>query len=337
MRDIIIDAHSHGLHGKYIEPLLNAGGNWIRKTLDNPPHMVITMPPYADVDLRVEWIQRFGIDFQVVTFQPTMDSNLLPGDISAQLALARAINDNMAHLQDDSKGHLFATASIPLIRFENGGRQEMERAINTLGLKAVTLPSNLRGKPLDLPEFESFWALAASMGIPVYIHPVDAMDNDHRGYEENYGLMHNFGWPFETQLALSSLVFSGIMERYPNLKVVAHHLGGGIPFLWGRIIETYSSVTQERVIGHVLPKPIADYFSMFYYDTAIGGNSAAIKCAYDNLGADNIVFATDAPYGPSRGEVRLATYPSVIKSLGLSEADNKKIFVDNARKMLNLE
>ncbi len=337
MKNMVIDAHSHGLHGKYVEPLLNAGGSWIRKTLDNLPNMIRKKPPYADVDIRVEWIQKFGIDLQVVTFQPTMDSNLLPGDIPSQIALARAINDNMAHFQDESKGHLFSAASIPLVGFEKAGRLEMERAINTLGLKAVSLPSNIRGKPLASPDFESFWALAADMGIPVYIHPVNAMGNDHRSYEEPYDLMHNFGWPYETQLALSHLVFSGIMERYPNLKVVSHHLGGGIPFQWGRIAETYTTVMQERELGRVLPKPVTDYYAMFYYDTAVGGNSAAIKCAYDILGADKIIFATDAPYGPGTGEIRLINYPKAIRSLNLPEEDSQKIFSGNAQKLFNLK
>jgi aminocarboxymuconate-semialdehyde decarboxylase len=143
-------------------------------------------------------------------------------------------------------------------------------------------------------------------------------------------------------LALSRLVFSGIMERYPTLKIVGHHLGGGIPFFWGRTNETYdlTNVThtaENEAIGRVLSKPLFDYFSRFYYDTAIGGSASAIRCAYEVFGADQLLFATDAPNGPGSGEVRLATYPHVIKSLGLPELDNRKIFADNARRMLNLE
>ncbi len=85
-----------------------------------------------------------------------------------------------------------------------------------------------------------------------------------------------------------------------------------------------------------MPKPLFDYFSRFYYDTAAGGSAAAIRCAYEVFGADQLVFATDAPWGPGGGESRLANYPNVIRSLGLSEAENKKIFEDNARKILNL-
>ena len=109
-----------------------------------------------------------------------------------------------------------------------------------------------------------------------------------------------------------------------------------VPFYWGRILETYDSRGQQGLLGGVMPKPLFDYFSLFYYDTAVGGSAAAVRCTYEVFGADQIIFATDAPYGPERGEVRLATYPNVIRSLGLSEAKNEKIFAGNARKILNL-
>jgi predicted TIM-barrel fold metal-dependent hydrolase len=85
-----------------------------------------------------------------------------------------------------------------------------------------------------------------------------------------------------------------------------------------------------------MPKPLYDLFSLIYYDTAVGGNASAIQCAYDVFGADKLVFATDAPFGPGTGEERLVSYPKVIESLGLSESDNNKIFADNVKKIFNL-
>ncbi len=293
---MIIDAHTHGFHGQHLDLLTNAGGSWIQEGLKHLLEITKKKPQFIDVALRVEQLEKVGIDLQVVTLQQSLDSNLLPGDLPAKLALARAINDNMAYLQDDSKGKLVAAGSVPLAAFENGGREELERAINNLGLKAISVPSNLKGKPIDLPEYEPFWAACAQMGVPVYIHPDNSAGHKDRSYEAEYDLMHNFGWPFETELMLSRLVFSGIMERYPALKIVSHHLGGGIPFFWGRINETYNPQNQQRTIGKVLPKPLYDYFSLFYYDTAVGGNASAIKCAYDIFGADRIVFATDSPW-----------------------------------------
>ncbi len=333
---MIIDAHAHMFHGKYLEQLAEMGGARVKEKVADTLNFARHKPHFINVAPRLAQLARNGIDLQVVTPLDFLDSNLLSDDVAAQLDMARIINDSMARLMEESKGKLIAVGTIPLAGFEQGSRQEMERAISTLGLKAISLPSNLDGKPLDVPEFEPFWAQAAEMGVPVYIHPNDPAGHTNRSYEAEYGLIRNFGWPFETILVLSRLIFSGLMDRYPTLKIVSHHLGGGIPFFLGRTNEAYDPSTQQETIGRLLPKPLFDYFSLFYYDTAVGGSAPAIRCAYEVFGADRLLFATDAPWGPGTGESRLADYPKVIKSLGLSEADNRKIFADNARRILNL-
>jgi len=179
------------------------------------------------------------------------------------------------------------------------------------------------------------------LNVPIYIHPSSPAQHRDRAYEGDWDLSHVFGLELETVLMLSRLVFSGIMKRYPTLKVVGHHLGGGIPFWMGRVTETYDVTNPlhdatAKAIFQVVSKPLFDYFRLFYYDTAVGGSGAAIKCAYDVFGADQIIFATDAPNGPGTGEVRLATYTKVIKSLGLPEEATDKIFAGNARRLLNL-
>lgn len=222
---MIIDAHTHMLNSKYFDQMADKGGKWARERIEWGLALAGRKPQFTDVALRVEQLDRNGIALQVVTPQQTFDSNLLPGDIAAQLAYARVLNDGMAQLTEDSKGRLIAAGTIPMAGIEQGGRQEMERAIKTLGLKGIGILSNINGKPVDLPEFEPFWALAAEMGVPVFIHPKNPAGTIDRSYEAEYDLIHNFGWPFETTLILSRLVFSGIMERYPTLKVVGHHLG----------------------------------------------------------------------------------------------------------------
>lgn len=212
----------------------------------------------------------------------------------------------------------------------------MERAVGTLGLKGVNLPSNLNGKPLDLTEFEPFWAFAAQMDVPVFIHPHDPAGHNDRSYESEYSLTISLGWPFEIMLTLCRIVFSGLLDRYPDLKIVTH-MGGGLPFYWGRLSETYHPSQQPRTIGRILPKPLIDYFSKFYFDTAIGGNASAIKCAYDIFGSSRIVFATDAPWGPETGEFRLKEYQKAIESMQLSPDENRKILCNNAKSFINLD
>ncbi|MFC2021228.1 amidohydrolase family protein [Chloroflexota bacterium] len=339
---MIIDAHAHMTHNSFLTWLDTLGGTWAKNRADRLRQTAKNRPHSIDVGLRLAQLDRNSIDFQVVTPGGGGISGILPQDETTTLiTIAKIINDGMAKLMEESKGRLIGGGTVPLIGFEQGGSQEMTRAINSLGLKAITVPSHFKGKPLDIPELESFWAQAAEMGVPIYIHPSSPGQHKDRTYEGDYDLSHNFGWPFETILSLSRLVFSGIMERYPNLKVVGHHLGGGLPFWWGRTNESYDLTNPQHAevnkeIGGGLSKPLFDYFSLFYLDTAVGGSAEAIRCAYDVFGADRLIFATDAPNGPGSGEIRLETYPKVIKSLGLLEEDNDKIFASNARNMLNL-
>ncbi|MFC1873136.1 amidohydrolase family protein [Chloroflexota bacterium] len=343
---MIIDGHTHMLHSSYFNQLADEGGKWTKQRIEWAMALAKRRPYITDIPLRLDQLDRNGIDLQVTTAQWTFDSNLLPADVNTQLAYARVLNNSMAQLTEDSKGRFISIGTVPLANFENGGRQEMERAIKELGLKAIAVSSNINGKPIDLPEFESFWAQASEMDVAVYIHPADAADGSIRSYEAGYDLMQNYGWPFETQLILTRLVFSGIMERYPTLKVVGHHLGGGIPFLLGRTLEHFNPFLypelnglsdQEKHIGQVLPKPLFDYFARFYYDTACCAYAPAIKCTCEAFGVDQVIFSTDAPFGPGSGEWRMVVYPKVIESLGFSREDVDKIFANNIRKVLNLE
>jgi aminocarboxymuconate-semialdehyde decarboxylase len=130
---------------------------------------------------------------------------------------------------------------VPLSALDAGGLDEIKRAVRDLGRKGVQVLTNIRGKPID--EFKAFWREAARLGAVVYVHPINAADEHARPYESDYDLAHVFGWPFETTLALSRLVFSGITSEFPNLKMISHHMGGMMPFFAGRMNEAYTQKT----------------------------------------------------------------------------------------------
>jgi predicted TIM-barrel fold metal-dependent hydrolase len=337
---MIIDAHTHMMNLSFFDRLAEIGGAWAKERVSMGRGLAQRKPHFVDVGRRLQHLGQYGIDFQVITPEHSYDCNGMPGDLSARLACCRILNDGLAEIMEKSKGKLIAGGNIPLLEFERGGRQELERVVRDLGFKAVTINSNINGKPIDSDEFLPFWATVAEMDVPVYIHPTDPCSAAGRSYEAEYDLVHNFGWPYETVLALARLVFSGIMERYPNLKIVSHHLGGGmIPFFMGRTLETYEPQNQkDHYKGMIkdLPKPLFDYFALFYYDTAVGGSAAAIRCAYEVFGSARMIFATDYPFGPGSGESRLRDYPKVIDSLDISFAEKEKILSDNAQQMLKL-
>jgi aminocarboxymuconate-semialdehyde decarboxylase len=332
---MIIDAHTHMMHETSLKEFEKMGGDWAKRKVEQLSGRVKQKSALVDVRQRMGFLERTQVDMQIATPPHFMYSSHMPEDIETKLKVAQVINNGMVKLTEESKGKLIAVGTVPLESYDKFGRKELERAVKN-GMKGVAIASHWYGRPLDSPEFTDFWAQVAEMDLPVVIHPTDPVVPTGRTYEAEFDLTHNFGWPFETILILSRLVFSGTLERFPTLKIVSHHLGGGIPFFWGRIEETYAPEKQEKLLGRKISKPLHDLFSLIYYDTAVGGSASAIKCAYDVFGAGQLVFATDAPFGPGTGEERLATYPEVVKSLGLTEKENEKIFSGNISKVFNL-
>jgi predicted TIM-barrel fold metal-dependent hydrolase len=337
----IIDAYTHIYPKSYMSKLETLSNAEARDSASKWIARANTNPHYSNVKSRMSDLDKYGIDYQITAISQDVDPNKFCSlEKRLRAELCSYLNNEMARVMKESGGRIFSLGTLPFDSLLDEGEaiDEMRRAIHDLGLKGFMVLSNLGGEPID--KFGRFWTEAERLGVPVYIHPVDPVSNISRRYEDDFDLMHVFGWPFETTLILSRLVFSGIIQKSPNLKILAHHLGGMIPFFAGRIDESYSKTMGPVKAGQKVAfgegRPAIDHFRFFYYDTAIGGSSAAIRCGYEVFGAERILFATDYPFGPEAGRRRLATYPSKVLDLGLSDAENKQIFEENARKLMGV-
>jgi aminocarboxymuconate-semialdehyde decarboxylase len=145
-----------------------------------------------------------------------------------------------------------------------------------------------------------------------------------------------YGWPYETSVAMSRLVLTGIFDRHPKLKIITHHLGGMIPYFDKRIEEGMALLgtrTQTEDYSGILPslkRPLIDYFHMFYADTALFGASRGLACGLDFFGAGNVVFATDAPFAPV-GATR-----DGVAHLNLEKTQLDAVHHHNAEKLINM-
>ena len=325
---------------------------------------------FEDREARLQDLDRYRIGMEITMINHQEEPNSFPIPERDLLKMCQTINDDCSRLQAESDGRIFVMGSVPLMAQKDETIQEMRRCVNELGLKGFMVLSNVQGKPID--SFEYFWEEAERLGAVTYIHPFDSGTQQTRPYEYDYDLMHIFGWPYETTVMLSRLIFSGIMDKYPNLKIVSHHMGGMIPFFMGRVSETYALVRRptknpEQITEARAPveqseqnmkkqaegnpavttadlylpkadfqKPVFDYFKMFYYDTALGGSVAATRCGYEVFGAERIVFGTDYPWGPNGGRARLEGYPRVIREAVPDASAQQKIFEDNIRKLMKI-
>jgi len=258
--------------------------------------------------------------------------------------LARSANDGMAALvgkyPDRFPGFV---ASLPL-GDADAAMRETERAVGELGARGIQVFSNINGKPLDRPEYLALLDRMAAFGLPVWLHPFRGADVTDYATEEKslFEIWWTFGWPYETSVAMARLVFSGIFDRHPGLKIITHHLGAMAPYFEGRVgpgWDQLGSRTSDEDYGAVLKRlkkrPI-DYFRMFYADTAVFGAYDATVCGLNFFGPDHVLFASDAPFDPERGPMYIRETIAILDRLPIPEVDRQRIYWRNAVDLLKL-
>jgi uncharacterized protein len=256
------------------------------------------------------------------------------------LELAKIANDGLADLVDQYPDRFVAgVACLPMNDMEAALR-ELDRAINELNLKGVQIFSPINDKPLDHPDFLPLYERMSQYDLPIWIHPQrDRSFFDYRTEDHSrFWIFSMFGWPYETTAAMTRLVFSGVLEKYPNLKFITHHCGGMLPYFADRMEggQDFAEVRLGAKFKRPLSKSPTEYFKMFYADTALYGSPAGLMCGYSFFGADHLLFGTDMPYDSEGGDKYVRKTIEAIEKMGLPESDQRKVFEGNARRLLKL-
>ncbi len=326
-----IDIYPHVLPIGYKEALLKlvpANSYWQRS--------IISRPTVFDIDHRFRIMDRFEGLVQVLTLgSPAVE--LVVGPEKA-VELAKLANDGMAELVlKYPERFVAAVACLPMNNME-AALKETDRAINDLGFRGIQIHTPIDDKPLDSPEFMPLYEKMSQYNLPIWLHPYRPETcADYRTESgSKYRIFHLFGWPYETTAAMARLVFSGILERYPNLKIITHHCGGMVPYFESRIIQQqgYREMRSEDAYEE-LTKPPIEYFKMFYADTAIR-TTPALMCGYQFFGVDHLLFGTDMPYDPQLGDYSTRQSINSIEQMDISDTEKTKIFEDNTRRLLGL-
>lgn len=329
----MIDIYTHIFPDRFYEELTKSSPK-----LGNMGKRLRQITPLFDLGVRFRDMDKVSPDYRQVISLPNPPIEDI-ADPALGLQLARVANDSMAELCRRHPDRFVAFAAACCLTDVEGSLREIERAINELGARGVQTFTNIKGKPLDLPEFEPFFGAMAKHDLPIWIHPARTAE-DFSDYttekKSRYEMWWCFGWPYETSVAMSRIVFNGTYDRYPDLNIITHHCGGMIPYYDGRvgpglnvlgsrtIDEDYSSVLKN------LKKPHLEYFRKFYGDTAMFGAATGLHAGIRFFGADHVVFSTDAPLGPIGETIK------GIDELGLSAEDKQKVLSENARRILRL-
>jgi len=296
------------------------------------------IPTLSDLDYRFRIMDEYDDLMQVLTLSaPPVE---VFADPKQSAELSKLANDEMAELVVKYPDRFAAGVACLPMNDMNAALNEVDRAIKDLHLKGVQIFTPINDKPLDSAEFLPLYEKMCQYDLPIWIHPQREVDYpDYRSEKiSKYAVHAMFGWVYETSSAMVRLVLSGVLEKYPNLKLITHHGGAMIPFLNKRVgsFIDFSATRMKNSILENISRPPMDYFKMFYADTAIYGNTAGLMCSYDFFGAQHLLFGTYMPYDCQFGLTFTGETIKSIEQMDLSDAEKKMIFEDNARRLLRL-
>ena len=297
-----IDMFNHYLPPEYYDKIIALGGS---------AHMMKrarAMPAMSDISYRLGLMDTFEGYQQIPCVVSPNVEQLVDPEHTAELA--RFANECFYELcQKYPDKFPSFVAVLPLDDMDKACR-EAEYAVRQLGAAGVQIFTNQDGHAVDSPEFFTLYDKLHELDAILWIHPARTAKQPYYIGEdiEKYELWWTMMWPIETTMAASRLVYAGLFQRCPDLKVILHHAGGMIPMEEGRLengLKLYSTRTAPE-LQHLVESPVRDKvqideFRKFYADCATFGSQSAIECALHFFGPDHMLFASDLPFDPEDG------------------------------------
>jgi aminocarboxymuconate-semialdehyde decarboxylase len=287
-----IDVHNHFFPSGYLRILEDRGGSVRigtdrqgRRYLEEGGTRLATLtPPMTSLEDRLAMMDEQGIDMQVISLTSPNVYCFEPDDA---IAAARLVNDEYAAIKARHPGRFRCLASVPL---GTGAEvEELDRAIGQLGLDGVLVGTNVHGRSLDDDAFEPFLRRADELALPVLLHPMTPMLGTR--FMDDFALVPMVGFPFDTTLAIARLMWTGVLDRHPRLKLIALHTGGALPYFAGRLEIGADAYAECRQVEH---RPTW-YLRHIWYDT-VSYHPPALRMLVETVGAGQVVYGTDYPH-----------------------------------------
>jgi aminocarboxymuconate-semialdehyde decarboxylase len=323
-----VDAYTHFIPQRFFDKIVESGHADIGKR-------VREIPSIHDLDVRRKVVEQFGDYAQILSYpMPPIELLAKPDQIEEY---AKVLNDGFAEICAKHPRHFPGWVAQAPMTAPDAGAREITRAIKN-GALGVQINTNVGGMPLDHPSFEPLFETMNNLGKPIWMHPARAANfSDYLSEKKSkYEIWWTLGWSYETTAAMSRLVFSGIMDKYPKLKIITHHFGGIAPMLEGRIGPGWDQLgarTSDEDLSLVLKrlkKRPLDYFKHdFYADTAVFGGVPATHAGLAFYDLDKIVFASDCPFDPEKGTMYTRETLRILEGIDMPKADKEKIWHGN--------
>lgn len=268
---------------------------------------------------RIAWLDSQRLDRQFVATWPDIYGYGLPREHCT--AWHRVLNDTLAEWCADNAARMTFVASVPLPDADDAAA-ELERAAR-LGAVAVMVSANIEGKNIGELPLDPLWARAAQLQLPVMIHPMASAPFQRAA---KFGLVQSVQYTFDTTLGVGSLIFSGVLDRFPNLTLVLSHGGGAYPYLAGRFDIMHARM-DKAAQADVAQKPLSAYAPLMVYDTIVHAPQP-LKFLAELVGLDRLVLGTDYSFPPAD----MSPLES-LRTAGFSEAEIETIAETNPQRL----
>jgi len=322
-----VDCQSHVFSKAYAEVLLESSG-FVRTTKENGSYIV----RYGDIqqfnldpaiynpEYTIRDMDDAGIDVSVLSINIPGPELLEP---ESGVKGARICNDYLAEVCAAYPGRFVGLAALPM-QDTDEALNEFRRALDTLDLRGMVLYSHINGTPVDAAVFEPVYRMAEERQVPVVLHPTVPTWGE---TIKDYSMIPMIGLMVDTSIAVLRLILSGILERYPNLKVLHPHCGGVLPYLMPRVVE--QTEVKGRGREHIKKSPEAYYKNV--YQDLVSPSEQAMRFSYESAGPDRLVFGSDRPW------VSIQTFLEIFNRLDIPEIEKEKILGKNACRLFRIK
>ncbi|WP_299454349.1 amidohydrolase family protein [uncultured Pigmentiphaga sp.] len=330
-----IDVHAHYFPPKALQSLRKEGERYGISVLDREPACAclhfehgLTCRPFfpkllESLDVRVDRMHSCGIHRQILSGWTDVFGYGLA--TAKGHAWHRLMNETLAEVAASDPGHfsILASGHIP---DPAGAARELEYSVRSLGAVGGVVACNVEGTNLGELDLDEYWAAAVELDVPVFLHPAQPAPTPR---VKKFALNQVAQYTFDTTLAIGSLIWSGVLDRFPGLKLIASHGGGSVPWLIGRF-DCMHGRSDHAVTGIVARDKPSSYLQRFYYDTILHDGNA-LRYLSERVGVERLVIGSDDSFPPADLDP-LAS----LRNAGFDEREIQMIGEDNPRRLFRL-